>query len=104
MLKDVHVVGSRQWWAALILFFLGFELLFHAKLGSIFMLCGFYVLAHQWLAVRLGHPGPDPDPMKRNFYAMYTAFFVLVIILAVTSAVNIPLRAVNNDWQWFQLP
>jgi hypothetical protein len=86
------------------LFFLGFELLLRLKLGSIFVLAGFYVLAHQWLAARLGHPGPDPDQFRRALFSMYTSFFICVVILIVFSVFNIGLRTINNEWQWFQLP
>jgi hypothetical protein len=99
-----HKVGSRQWWVTLTLFFLGFELLFRLKLGSVWVLAGFFVLAHQWLAVRLGHSGPDPDPFRRFLFSLYASIFACMVIFIAFSVFNIALRTINNEWQWFQLP
>lgn len=104
MAGDWYRLGSKKWWVVTTLLFFGFELIMRAKLGSVYVLCGFYVLAFQWIALKLGHDGPERDPANRLLFAMYSALFVCAVIFIVFSAANVGLRGVDNNWKWFQLP
>ena len=86
------------------LFFLALEIILRAKLGSIYLLAASWALVHQWLALKLGHPGVDPAPARRVLLALYSALFNCAVIFCSFAVANAMARTVNNDWRWFQLP
>ena len=100
----LHEIGSRAWWVAATVFFLGFEMVFRMKLGSIYVLATGFVLCHQWLSVNSGHQAPYPNAGDRIVFALYCSLVICAVIFLVFAGLNIGLRTINNDWQWFQLP
>lgn len=94
--------GSRKWWAVVIVLFTTFELIVRIKLGSVFVLAGFWALAHQWLEVKLGES--VRHPVDRIILALYANTTVCLLIFMFFAVINIGLRTIDPGWRWFQLP
>lgn len=104
MARSWYLVRSRGFWVVALGFFLGLELVLRIKLGSIYVMAAAWVLAHQWLAVKLESEGAENDQARQLIFALYSALIICAWIFLVFGVCNIVLRTVDNNWMWFQLP
>ncbi len=104
MSRGWYHVRTFRWWAVSTVVFLILELSLRVRLGAIFVLASAWALGHQWLSVKIGQEGAHSDGGMRFFAALYTAFWVCLLIFGVFSVLNIGLRTIDPGWRWFQLP
>ena len=98
-------VGTGPWWAAMILLFLAVELVFHMKLGSVWVMAGFFVLAYQWVAVWLGDSEADSDPLGMFLLAIYVSITACAgEIVSSDSSCPTPQTRLTPLWRCVRYP
>ncbi len=98
-----YIPGSKKFLFSFTLVFLALELLIRIKLGSIYTLCAFWLMAHQWFAIETGQM-ERKNLSEKFMYAIYAALVFCGTIFLVFAVCNAAARTVSNEIIFFQLP